>query len=90
MKKFRSITILFLGLLIFSFFSCDKEKIITENDLPTEIKTYLETHFSTCRITKVIKDKENNELSYDITLDCGINVEFNGNNQVIDIDGTSK
>lgn len=90
MKNSKSFLALIVGLFIFAFISCEKETIITEAELPTSIKTYLDTHFSTCNITKIIKDESKKELSYDITLDCGINIEFNGDNQVIDIDGTSQ
>ncbi|PVX49295.1 putative PepSY-like beta-lactamase-inhibitor [Balneicella halophila] len=90
MKDLKISSILLLGLMIFSVFGCEKEEIIKENELPSSIKSYLDTHFTSCNTTKIIKDEESNELSYDITLDCGVNIEFNGNNQVIDIDGTSQ
>lgn len=90
MSNFKSSSILLLGILFFSFYSCEKEKIINENKLPSAINTYVKTHFATCKITKIVKGKENNKLSYDLDLDCGVNIEFNDNNQVIDIDGISQ
>lgn len=90
MKNLKISSILFLGLMVFSVYGCEKEEIIKENELPSSIRSYLETHFSSCNTTKIVKEKESNELSYDITLDCGINIEFNGSNQVTDIDGTSQ
>ena len=64
-------------------FGCEKE-------LPSSIKAYLETHFPSCRVVKIVKEKEDNKPSYDIDLDCGVNIEFYDNGEVIDIDGTSK
>lgn len=90
MKNSKLFLVMMLGLLTFSVLSCKKEEMINENELPSSIKTYLQTHFTSCNTTKIIRDKEKNELSYDITLNCGVNIEFNGNNQVIDIDGTTQ
>jgi hypothetical protein len=90
MKISKAFLIFTIGLFIFSALGCEKEETISESELPVEIKTYLETHFPSCGILKIVKDKEENEQSFDIDLDCGVNIEFNGNNQVIDIDGTSK
>lgn len=78
------------SLSIFALLSCEKESVISETDLSAEIKSYINTHFLSCNIVKVVKDKENSELSFDIDLDCGVNLEFNGDNKVIDIDGISK
>ena len=90
MKNSRSFLLPVFCFFIFSIIGCGKEKVIKENELPLTIRTKLETHFASCNIIKIVKDKEDNELSYDITLDCGINIEFNGQNQVIDIDGVSQ
>ncbi|MBP8754743.1 MAG: PepSY-like domain-containing protein [Chitinophagales bacterium] len=90
MKNSKRVLFMTLVVFIFTALGCEKEGIINENKLPTDIKMYLETHFPSCSTIRIIKDEENKELTYDITLDCGINIEFNGNNEVIDIDGISQ
>ncbi|MBA6154868.1 PepSY-like domain-containing protein [Gelidibacter maritimus] len=90
MKNSKRFLMAIFGLLVFSAFGCEKEKIISESELPTSIKIYLETHFPSCGIIRIVKEKEDNKPSFDIDLDCGINIEFYANGQVIDIDGTSK
>ncbi len=90
MKNLKLFLTVILGLLIFSAFSCEKEETISESEVPTSIKTYLEKHFPSCGIIRIVKEKEDNKPSFDIDLDCGINIEFYANGQVIDIDGTSK
>lgn len=90
MKNPKIFLILILGLFAFSAIGCEKEKTIGESELPLSIRTYLETHFPACNILKVVKDTEDNQPSYDIDLDCGVNIEFYATGQVIDIDGTFK
>ena len=69
--------------------NCDREKIISAQDLPTEIKTFISTHFPNDSITLVKKEKGESEL-YEITLSNGFKLEFNKNNEIIDIDGNAK
>ena len=70
--------ILLFSLLAVFFISCEKESLIAENELPSEITTYLNTHFPSTPVT------------YEINLDGGFYLEFNKKRQIIDIEGTRK
>lgn len=87
MKKILSST-LSVMLLLFTI-SCEKEKVISAADLPLNIQTYISTHFSGNSVTKAVKQKDKNEL-YEVTLSDGTKLEFNAQNEVIDIDSKSK
>lgn len=87
MKKIITIALLIFSLALLT--GCDKEVIITENNIPSEIKTYVAEHFPATSILRAVKDKDGTEL-YEITLANGVNLEFNKQNEIIDIDGNSK
>lgn len=70
---------------------CDKEdEIVPKSELPAEIQTYISTHFPSNSISQVKVDKEISNKSYEVMLDGGIYLDFNSNNQVVDIDGYTK
>lgn len=87
MKNLISNTLVALLLLLTT--SCEKEKVIPAQDLPATVQTYISTHFSGNSITRAVKQKDKNEL-YEVTLSDGTKLEFNAQNEVIDIDGKSK
>lgn len=82
--------ILLFSLLAVFFISCEKESLIAENELPSEITTYLNTHFPSTPVIQIIKDKDGFEVTYEINLDGGFYLEFNKKRQIIDIEGTQK
>ena len=69
---------------------CDKETILNENDIPAEIKTYVETHFPGAKILQCVKDKDGLELNYDVIIDGNFQLEFNKKKVIESIDGVSK
>lgn len=81
--------IILLAILPLLFASCEKEEIITDNDIPSEILSYTDNHFPENPIMQVVKDSDGWELSYDITLDGGFFLEFNRKKEVTDIEGLS-
>ncbi|MBK8677457.1 MAG: PepSY-like domain-containing protein [Sphingobacteriales bacterium] len=52
--------------LAFLFASCDKEEIIPASELPTEITTFISTHFPDNTIVQAIIDKDGLTKTYDI------------------------
>jgi hypothetical protein len=85
MKNLMTIGAVVLSLLFMT--GCDKETVIPGQNVPTEIKNYVSTHFPNCSISKTIK--ENDEM-YEITLSCGVKLEFNEQKVIKDIDGNAK
>ena len=61
--------------------------LLSEAEIPTAIKTYIETHFPSNTIVRAEKDTENNTITYEIYLNENINLEFNSTSEIIDIDG---
>ncbi|MFZ1826288.1 MAG: hypothetical protein WAU21_11835, partial [Chitinophagales bacterium] len=61
MKNSKRVLFMTLVVFIFTALGCEKEGIINENKLPTDIKMYLETHFPSCSTIRIIKDEENKE-----------------------------
>lgn len=74
-------------LSLFTLSSCDKEIIISETEIPSEISTYVTTHFSTHSILQAIKDKDGFKKTYDLVLSGNINLEFNNKKEIIEIEG---
>ena len=82
-------------LAIFSAFmltSCEKEDefLIDISQVPSEIQTFVSTHFPEQTITRVIKETEGSAHTHDLYLDNLTKLEFNGTNNVVDIEGQSK
>jgi hypothetical protein len=75
---------------VFTLTSCDKEEVIAPADLPSEIATYIKTHFPDNTIVQIIKDRDGLTQSYEIILSESISLEFNRNKEIVDIDGTSQ
>ncbi|MBS1927238.1 MAG: PepSY-like domain-containing protein [Ferruginibacter sp.] len=88
MKILMTIGTIVLSLLFMT--GCDKETVIPEQNVPTEIKNYVSSHFSSCSISKAIKETDENDEMYEITLSCAVKLEFNKQKEIIDIDGTTK
>lgn len=87
MKKAISIGTILLSLILMT--SCEKETVISEQDLPAEIKAYISTHFSGTSIQRAVKEQDDGEL-YEVTLANGVKLEFNKNKEIIDIDWNAK
>lgn len=76
--------------LAFTLTSCDKEEVIPSTDLPSEITSYISTHFPNNSIVQVIKDRDGLTKTYDILLSESISLEFNRKKEIIDIDGVAQ
>ncbi len=87
MKKIQLLPV--LAALMF-LAGCEKERVMASNDVPQEIQSYVETHFSSNKILQTLKDTEGLTLTYDVTLDSAISLEFNRSKEIISIDANSK
>lgn len=65
-----------------------QERIITENQLPKPIKTYIKKHFPNEKVVKIEKEKKSNYTSYDVDL-TSVNLDFKGNS-IKEIEGNKK
>ena len=69
------------------FVSCTKDKIKTGDNLPTEIKTYISTHYPSQSITESEIDLKDSTNSYEVKLNNETSLEFNYKKEIVDIDG---
>lgn len=74
----------------FAFASCDKEEVISSSELPNEITSYISTHFPNNTIVEVTKDRDGLTKTYDVLLSESLNLVFNSNKQIIEIDGINQ
>lgn len=79
---------------VIAFTSCssddDKDVILTEAQIPSEIKTYVQTHFPTNSIVKAEKETDAGVVTYDIDLSGNFELEFNNVFEIIEINGTTQ
>lgn len=57
---------------------CRTGKEIGRQDLPAEILSYLGTHFPEYEVIKVLQYQLDTTVFYDVDLNYGVNLEFNG------------
>ncbi|HQB76901.1 MAG TPA: PepSY-like domain-containing protein [Tenuifilaceae bacterium] len=79
-----------LSFLSLAFIGCEKESVMPVSDVPTEILSYVETHFPQSTISRAVKDKEFKSVSYEITLTGGLYLEFNDDKKVVEIKGVNQ
>ncbi len=79
-----------LAIVPILFVSCEKETILPDHDIPAKISAFISTHFPENTVIQAIKDKDGQELTFDIMLENGFFLEFNRKEVVIDIEGSSK
>ena len=85
MKKMKFFVTLAVALAMFA--SCDKEKNITESELPASSRTFLNTHFSGVNIGHIKMDKELFDKSYTVYLQNGFEVDFVKSGDWDEVDG---
>lgn len=82
--------IAFILMFVFSvvLVSCEKDQsfILSANNYPTEIVSYVQTNYPGDEILQVIKETDDNTISYDVLLKSGIKLEFNKSFQLVDIE----
>lgn len=81
---------LFATAFAFTLTSCDEEEVIPSSELPSEITSYITTHFPNNTIVQVINDRDGLNKTYDILLSENISLEFNRKKEIIDIDGVNQ
>lgn len=82
----KKISLLLAGIGIFAFSSCKKEEILTEEQVPDEIKTYVRSHFSSTSILSCVKDKGAFQTDYAVKLTDAIFLNFDGELEITRID----
>lgn len=83
MKLVKVLSVLAASALFIT--SCD-DKPIAPEQLPEAVRTYVQTNYPGSRILLAKKDWEWFRTSYDIQLDNGLELSFNSNGVLTDID----
>ncbi|PNW29162.1 hypothetical protein BKP44_05565 [Formosa algae] len=83
---------MFSALVFFTACSSDddgssNEVLLTDDEIPSEITTYVSTHFDTSTITQAEKETENSGITYEVLLDLNYQLEFNSDLEIVEIDG---
>ncbi|MBQ7856167.1 MAG: PepSY-like domain-containing protein [Alistipes sp.] len=77
MKRFLA-----LSLLLASFLTASADdKPIGFNELPATAQTFIKTHFSNARMSHATVDAEIGDTDYEVLLDNGTKLEFNGSGE---------
>jgi hypothetical protein len=58
----------------------------TKSDIPPAVKNYVAINFPSAKIINIERDHEAHGIAYDITLDNGVEIDFNSRNQWESID----
>ncbi|MFV0505981.1 MAG: PepSY-like domain-containing protein [Bacteroidales bacterium] len=85
MKKLLASVVL-LAMMITTFASCDRKVVLTDANIPEEIKTFAQLHFPNNPIIQVVKEVDDFEVTFDVTLKEGLFLEFNRKKEIIEID----
>ncbi|MBS9773905.1 MAG: PepSY-like domain-containing protein [Tenacibaculum sp.] len=75
---------------IISLISCSKEKTISKNDLPFEIKVYISEHFPNNPILQASVEENFSSKEYEVILKDNITVEFDAKDKVKEIKANTK
>lgn len=89
MKKSIKTLGLSAAMLALVLTGCADDKIVTENDLPEEISTYISNNFPDNEVAQVTVDQEAFSKKYAVILKDNIKLEFDSKNNITDIDANS-
>lgn len=88
MKKFFLTMVILINTCVLTVFG--EDIILTEEKIPTEIKTYISKHFPEYTILKAVEDKDGLKVTYEIKLSEGVDLEFNSDKIITEISGKHK
>ncbi|MGQ1908238.1 PepSY-like domain-containing protein [Marinifilum sp. RC60d5] len=94
MKINMKLLVAVLFIFVTSLSSCSDdddnstEVLLSDTEIPTEIGTYIETHFTSNTIIQAEKETEANTITYEIFLSDDVNLEFDSELNVTEIEST--
>ena len=84
MKKLRLFAMMLAAMWLIA--SCDTEKVITPEELPEGAKTYIEKRYPGAQILYVKKESKLFQTSYEVRLDNLMEMKFDGDGTLVDLD----
>lgn len=88
MKTIKIISMLIVALALTMSCSSDDDEVV--KDTPQEIETFVNLYFPNNTILQITKESSGSSFTYDVKLSGNIDLEFNSNREVIDIDSNTK
>lgn len=83
----------FLGdIALFSSMTCDKDRdvILAALDIPVVITYFVETYLPKTRIIQTVKEMDGGVVTYDVTLQGGVKLEFDKDKSIIEVDSNTE
>ena len=71
---------------VISLAACDSDRIITAEQLPAPAKTFIQKSYPGVSVAFAKQDKDLFRTKYDVCLDNGMEIEFDGNGFPRDMD----
>ena len=75
---------------LFLLVSCEKEKVIGNDDLPAKASNFIETHYAGKHIRQVVKERDDLKIEYHVYLDNNTKLDFNKDGDIKEIEGTER
>ncbi|SMC76126.1 PepSY-like domain-containing protein [Moheibacter sediminis] len=76
-----------LGVFVLSFQVNAQETVIKTTELPKTAQDFISKNFSGQKVSQAIKDKGMISTDYEVWLDNGVKIEFDGNGNWEEVDG---
>jgi len=90
MKNSFVITLLLGIITLLGFTACDQGEEIILDNTPVEIQSYVDTHFPANGILQVAKEVDQSVVTFEVTLEQNIELEFNAAKEITEIDSVTE
>ncbi len=86
MKRGSMITLAALASILLLTTSCDYDKAVPASELPAAAQTFVKKSYPSCTILAVKKDVEWFTTKYKVSMDNGMEIEFDADGLPLEID----
>jgi hypothetical protein len=83
--RIKSIFLIVVAFVMMAMVSCD-DKVVTIDQLPAPAQSYLTENYPDQKVLIIKKDIEGLSTRYEVTLESGMKVEFDGDGSLRDVD----
>lgn len=86
--KLRIFTTCLLLLSTIGLYSCKDEKNIAFDKLPQTAQQFVQQHFPSQKVVRVVQDKDDGRKDYEVIFDNGVTIDFNESGSWTHIEST--
>lgn len=83
--RIKSIFLIVVAFVMMAMVSCD-DKVVTIDQLPAPAQSYLTENYPDQKVLIIKKDIEGLSTRYEVILESGMKVEFDGDGSLRDVD----